>query len=169
MYFRSGKRCDRASLIDSFKQIKDRGVRYEDMFAGSWDPPARVREIIEDQIDAEVIFNGVGTVWNGIKLMQDKELALACFKVYNDWMVEFQAYAPERFSCNATLPTYGDRRLPRRAQALRRHGVSGRSSSRPTRAVIVQRPYGGGRPVLGGGGGDRHAGQHPHEVLLPGR
>ena len=107
MYFRSGKRFDRASLIDSFKQIKDRGVRYEDVFPGSYDPAARVNEIIEDETDAEVIFNGVGTVWNGIKLCPDKELSLACFKVYNDWIAEFQAYAPERFICNATLPTTG--------------------------------------------------------------
>ena len=64
-------------------------------------------EIIEDQTDAEVIFNGVGTVWNGIKLCHDKELALACYKVYNDWIASFQAYAPERFVCNGTLPTTG--------------------------------------------------------------
>ena len=96
MYFRSGKRFDRASLIDSFKQIKDRGVRYEDVFPGSYDPAARVTEILEDETDAEVIFNGVATVWNGIKLCPDKELSLACFKVYNDWIAEFQAYAPEQ-------------------------------------------------------------------------
>ncbi len=107
MYSRSSKRFDRASLIDSFKQIKDRGVRYEDMFPGSYDPAARVQEIIEDETDAEVIFNGVSTVWNGIKLMPDRELSLACFKVYNDWIAEFQAYAPERFICNGTLPTTG--------------------------------------------------------------
>ena len=65
MYFRSSKRYDRASLVEGFKQIKDRGVRYEDVFPGSYDPAARVKEILEDQIDAEVIFNGVGTVWNG--------------------------------------------------------------------------------------------------------
>ena len=107
MYSRSSKRFDRASLVDSFKQIKDRGVRYDDLFPGSWDPAARVKEIAEDQIDAEVIFNGVGTVWNGIKLCPDKELSLACFKVYNDWIAEFQAYAPERFICNGTLPNTG--------------------------------------------------------------
>ena len=107
MYFRSSKRFDRASLIDGFKQIKARGVRYEDLFPGSYDPKARVKEIIEDQTDAEVIFNGVATVWNGIKLCPDKDLALACFKVYNDWIASFQAYAPERFICNATLPTTG--------------------------------------------------------------
>ena len=44
MYFRSSKRGDRASLIDTFKNIKDRGVRFEDMFEGSWDPrPGRRR------------------------------------------------------------------------------------------------------------------------------
>ena len=107
MYARSSKRFDRASLVDSFKQIKDRGVRYEDVFPGSYDPAARVKEIREDHTDAEVIFNGVQTVWNGIKLCPDPELSLACFKVYNDWIAEFQAYAPERFICNGTLPTTG--------------------------------------------------------------
>jgi predicted TIM-barrel fold metal-dependent hydrolase len=107
MYSRSSRRFDRASLVDGFKQIKDRGVRYEDVFPGSWDPKARVAEITEDELDAEVIFNGVSTVWNGIKLCPDKELSLACYKVYNDWIAEFQAYAPERFVCNGTIPTTG--------------------------------------------------------------
>jgi predicted TIM-barrel fold metal-dependent hydrolase len=107
MYSRSAKRFDRASLVEGFKQIKDRGVRYEDLFPGSYDPAARVGEIIEDETDAEVLFNGVSTVWNGIKLCPDRELALACFKVYNDWIASFQAYAPERFVCNGTLPTTG--------------------------------------------------------------
>jgi predicted TIM-barrel fold metal-dependent hydrolase len=107
MYSRGAKRFDRASLIDSFKQIKDRGVRYEDVFPGSYDPAARVKEIIEDETDAEVIYNGVQTVWNGIKLCPDKELSLACYKVYNDWIASFQAYAPDRFICNGTLPTTG--------------------------------------------------------------
>jgi predicted TIM-barrel fold metal-dependent hydrolase len=107
MYFRSAKRFDRASLVEGFKQIKDRGVRYEDVFPGSYDPAARVEEITEDKTDAEVIFNGVGTVWNGIKLCPDKDLSLACFKVYNDWIASFQAHAPERFICNGTLPTTG--------------------------------------------------------------
>jgi predicted TIM-barrel fold metal-dependent hydrolase len=107
MYFKSAGKFDRRNLVEQFKQMKNKGVRYEDLFPGSYDPKARVEEIIEDKTDAEVIYNGVGTVWNGIKLMRDKELSLACFKVYNDWMVEFQNTAPERFICNATLPTTG--------------------------------------------------------------
>jgi len=107
MYSRASKRFDRGSLIDSFKQIKNRGVRYEDMFPGSYDPAARVQEMLEDQTDAEVMYNGVQTVWNGIKLCPDKELSLACYRVYNDWIADFQAYAPDRFVCNGTIPTTG--------------------------------------------------------------
>jgi predicted TIM-barrel fold metal-dependent hydrolase len=106
-YFKSSKRYDRATLIEGFKNIKNRGIRYEDLFPGSYDAKARVEEMTEGETDAEVIFNGVATVWNGIKLMKDKDLSLACFKVYNDWMAEFQGYAPERLICNATLPTTG--------------------------------------------------------------
>jgi predicted TIM-barrel fold metal-dependent hydrolase len=106
-YFKSSKKFDRATIVESFKNIKDRGVRYDDLFPGSYDAAERVKEMIEGETDAEVIFNGVGTVWNGIKLCPDKELALACYKVYNDWMAEFQAYDPERLVCNATLPTTG--------------------------------------------------------------
>jgi predicted TIM-barrel fold metal-dependent hydrolase len=107
MYSRASKRFDRASLVDSFKQIKNRGVRYEDVFPGSYDPAARVQEMLEDHTDAEVMYNGVQTVWNGIKLCPDKELSLACYRVYNDWIADFQAYAPERFVCNGTIPTTG--------------------------------------------------------------
>jgi predicted TIM-barrel fold metal-dependent hydrolase len=104
MYFKSEKRYDRASLVEGFKRIKDRGVRYEDVFPGSYDPAERVKEMLEGDTDAEVIFNGVGTTWNGIKLTPDPELRLACYQVYNDWIAEFQAYDPARLVCNGTLP-----------------------------------------------------------------
>lgn len=107
IYFRASKRFDRASLVDGFKLIKDRGVRYEDIFPGSWDPAERLKEIAEDSVDAEVIFNGVQTAWSGIKLCKDPALSLACFRAYNDWIAEFQAAAPDRFICNGTLPTTG--------------------------------------------------------------
>ena len=107
IYSRSSKRFERGAMVDSFKQIKDRGVRYDDIFPGSWDPLERVKEITEDKIDAEVIYNGVQTAWNGIKLCEDKDLSLACFKAYNDWVSEFQNAAPDRFICNATLPSTG--------------------------------------------------------------
>jgi predicted TIM-barrel fold metal-dependent hydrolase len=106
IFHRSSKRFDRASLVDSFNEIKDRGVRYDDIFPGSWDPAARLSEITEDGMDAEVLYNGV-LPWNGIKLCEDRELSLACYQAYNDWAAEFQGYAPDRFVHNGTLPTTG--------------------------------------------------------------
>ena len=61
IFFKSSKKFDRATLIEDFKNIKDRGVRYDDFFPGSYDAEARVEEMIEGETDAEVIFNGVGT------------------------------------------------------------------------------------------------------------
>jgi predicted TIM-barrel fold metal-dependent hydrolase len=107
VYYRSSKRFDRASIVESYNQRKDRGVRYEDLLPGSFDPRARVSEMLEDHIDAEVIFNGPQTVWLGIKLCPDPALTLACYKAYNDWIAEFQAYDPQRLICNGTLPTTG--------------------------------------------------------------
>ena len=66
-----------------------------------------MKEILEGTLEAEVFFNGAATAWNGIKLCTDRELSLACFRVYNDWIAEFQAYDPERLISNGTLPTTG--------------------------------------------------------------
>ena len=168
MYSRSSKRFDRASLVDSFKQIKDRGVRYEDVFPGSYDPAARVKEIIEDETDAEVIFNGVSTVWNGIKLCPDKDLSLACFKVYNDWIAEFQAYAPERFVCNATLPTTGLEDCLAELHRVADLGLrTAQLESYPSGSFFEPSPeddrFWAAAVEIG------HADQRPHPVLLPRR
>ena len=107
MFFRSSKRFDRASMVEGFNRITDRGVRYDDILPGSYDPAARVKEMLEGDTEAEVLFNGAATVWNALKLCKDHELSLACFRVYNDWIAEFQAYDPERLISNGTLPTTG--------------------------------------------------------------
>src|SRR6266851_2287866 len=51
-YFKSSKRYDRATLIEGFKNIKDRGIRYEDLFPGSYDAAERVKEMTEGETDA---------------------------------------------------------------------------------------------------------------------
>src|SRR3974377_991979 len=50
VYHRATKRYDRASDKERFGELKDglsRGVRYEDILQGSFDPRARVQEQIE--------------------------------------------------------------------------------------------------------------------------
>ena len=93
---------------------------------------------------------------------------LACYKVYNDWIADFQAYAPERFICNGTLPTTGLDDAHRRAAPLRRARPAD-GAARVVSEWVVHRPVAGRRPVLGRGGRARHADQRAHPVLLPGR
>ena len=168
MYFRSSKRFDRASLVEGFKQIKDRGVRYEDLFPGSYDPAARVEEILEDSIDAEVIFNGVGTVWTGIKLCPDKELALACYQRLQRLDRRLPGVRARAVHLQRHAADHRAGRRHRRAAPLR----GARPAHRPARVVserVVLGPVAGRRSILGRGGRARDADQRAHPVLLPRR
>jgi predicted TIM-barrel fold metal-dependent hydrolase len=62
--------------------------------AGGWDPHERLRDQAYDGISAEVLYPTLGyaSLSTG-----DVELEEACVRVYNDWMIEFCAVAPERF------------------------------------------------------------------------
>ena len=99
--------------------------------------------------------------------MKDKDLSLACYKVYNDWMADFQAYAPERFVCNATLPTTG---IDDCIDELHRCADMGLRTAQLEAypSGNFSEPVARGRPVLGGGGRARHADQRAPAVLLPG-
>ena len=107
MYSRASKRFDRASLVDSFKT--DQGPRralrgrlpglVRPGRPGQGDPRGRNR----CRGDLQRRTDGV----ERHQALPDPELSFACIKVYNDWIAEFQAYAPERFVCNGTMPTTG--------------------------------------------------------------
>ena len=105
--YRNQEKFDRSNVIEKYKTVLVRGLRYEDILPGSYDPVARLKEMEEDQIDAEVLFNGAGGVWPGIKDLQDRELALACVKVYNDWIAEYESVDRERFVATGTVPLTG--------------------------------------------------------------
>jgi uncharacterized protein len=107
--FRATKRFDRAAFKERFLEYRDgiqRGVRYEDILPGSYDPVARLAEQDEDHVDAEVLYNSP-TVWAGVKAGRDPELRLACFRAYNDWMAEFTDVAPERNIGVGLVPNTG--------------------------------------------------------------
>ena len=107
MYFTSSKRFDRASLVEGFKQIKDRGVRYEDMFPGSYDPAERVKEIDRGRDrrrgDLQRRRHGV----ERHQALQARQGALAVLPGLQRLDRRVPGVAPERFICNGTLPTTG--------------------------------------------------------------
>src|SRR5258708_564228 len=71
--FRASKRYDRAQFRKRFEEYKDgyrQGVRYEDILPGSFDPAARIKEIDEDKVDAEILYQSP-MIWPAIKASPD--------------------------------------------------------------------------------------------------
>jgi predicted TIM-barrel fold metal-dependent hydrolase len=108
--YRSTKRYDRANFRRRFEEYNlgygKKGVRYEDILAGSFDPAARIAEQKEDGVDAEVLYNNP-LIWAAIKELADNELKLACFQAYNDWIAEYNSYAPDRLLGGGLVPDTG--------------------------------------------------------------
>jgi predicted TIM-barrel fold metal-dependent hydrolase len=74
-------------------------IARHDMVRGSYDAPARLEAMDADGLHAEVLYPGplagLGG-GGGIAAIPDPELRQACIGAYNDWLVEFCSFAPER-------------------------------------------------------------------------
>jgi len=80
--------------------------RYEDINPGSYDPVARVKEMEEDGVDAEVLF-GSNYPRSFVACHEDADLHHEMIRAYNDFMSEFCSVAPERLGGTALLPNRG--------------------------------------------------------------
>ena len=60
---------------------------------GGRDPQTRTREMEVDGVAAEVLYPTYGLRWFALT---DVALQEACFRVYNDWLVEYCSVAPKR-------------------------------------------------------------------------
>jgi predicted TIM-barrel fold metal-dependent hydrolase len=81
-------------------------ARFEDLRRGGWDPAARLDEMDQDGVDAEVLYP-TPRLSQAIVANRDAELHVACVRAYNDWLAEYVAHAPERFGGLALLPACG--------------------------------------------------------------
>ena len=67
-------------------------TNFENMRPGSFDPKARIDDMELDGIDAEVLYpgivRGIGTV--------RPEVRKLCSQAYNDWLIQFCSYDPDR-------------------------------------------------------------------------
>jgi predicted TIM-barrel fold metal-dependent hydrolase len=61
--------------------------------AGGYDPNARLKEMATDGVSAEVLYPTLGLRLFGL---EDPELQEACFRIYNDWIIEYCSVAPDR-------------------------------------------------------------------------
>jgi predicted TIM-barrel fold metal-dependent hydrolase len=81
-------------------------VRFEDIRHGGYDPVARLAEMDEDGVDAEVLYP-TPRLCQGIVANPDAELHVAMVQAYNDWLSDYVAHAPERFGGLLLLPNSG--------------------------------------------------------------
>ena len=81
------------------------GRRHAETRPGAWDPQARLVDQDFDHLRAEVIYPGLFGLqfWTA----PDPEYQRECFRVYNDWLSEFCAAAPDRLLGAGLLPMKG--------------------------------------------------------------
>ena len=84
--------------------LSPQGRRHADTRPGAWDPQARLTDQEMDHLRAEVMYPGVGLF---LSAAPDAEYQRECFRVYNDWLSEFCAAAPDRFLGVGLLPLRG--------------------------------------------------------------
>jgi predicted TIM-barrel fold metal-dependent hydrolase len=78
----------------SGNELRDHLKRgYEAARPSGWDPVERLKDQDLDGVVAEVLYSSLGIV---LFNLPDVELQRACLRVYNDWLAEFCAHAPQR-------------------------------------------------------------------------
>src|SRR3954468_1137966 len=71
--------------------------------AGGHDPAKRVKAMAQDGVSAEVLYPSLTMDQFGL---EDPELQEACFRIYNDWLIEYCNYCPERLFGVACISSY---------------------------------------------------------------
>ena len=72
------------------KDVDNVPTTYEAMDPSAWDQSARIAAITADHVDAALCFPNTMPRFAGQAFAQraDKELALACIRTYNDWLID---------------------------------------------------------------------------------
>lgn len=82
-----------------------RTAKLGELTPGAYDPKARLLDLDADGIDAEVLFPNAGPDFAPAD--EDPEFHLAMVRIYNDFITEFAAVAPDRFGACPILPEIG--------------------------------------------------------------
>ena len=69
--------------------------------AGGWEPNARIKEMETDGLSAEVLYP---TLMLDLFALDDAGLQEACFRVYNDWLIDYCSVNPDRLIGVPAIP-----------------------------------------------------------------
>jgi len=98
--------------------------------AGGHDPDARIREMEVDGLSAEVLYP---TLLLGQFGLDDAGLQQACFRLYNDWLIEYCSLDRNRLIGIAAISVYDVEAAVRELERCRKAGLRG--------ALIWQAPH----------------------------
>ena len=78
------------SAAIGFPDLDNTPVTFDEIRPGCWEQSARLADMDANWTDASICFPNVLPRFAGQTFMErdDKELALACIQVYNDWMID---------------------------------------------------------------------------------
>jgi predicted TIM-barrel fold metal-dependent hydrolase len=78
------------------------GLRFEEILPGNYDGAAHAKDMEKDGVDVSVVYpNSAISAYT----IEDRELALACLRSYNDWVLaEFQGASPDHIVGLPMLP-----------------------------------------------------------------
>jgi len=78
---------------------------YDEIPPAMYDSTARLRFLDKEGIDAQVLYPNVGGFGNGyFSTLADRDFALECVRVYNDFLTEWCSVAPGRLLAVTALP-----------------------------------------------------------------
>ena len=99
--------------------------RFDEIRRGGHDPAARLEEMDEDGVDAEVVYP-TPRLSQAVFAYHDADFHHALVSAYNDWLSDYVAFAPARFAGNAMVPNRGvDGALAEIKRVQGRPGVRG--------------------------------------------
>lgn len=101
-----------------------------DHHPGGSDPHARVREMAVDGVSAEVLYPTLGLRLFG---MDDAAAQEACFRIYNDWLIDYCSVNPDRLLGIPCLSVYDIDGAVRELERGKKAGMAG--------AIIWQTPH----------------------------
>src|SRR5438105_56929 len=97
---------------------------------GGFDPHARLHEMAQDHVSAEVLYPTLGLKLFGL---DDPELQEACFRVYNDWLIDYCRVNPDRLLGVPCISVYNIDHALAELERCKKEGLRG--------ALIWQAPH----------------------------
>ena len=92
-----------AAFKDHAPVFPEQEVGFFQAQPGGRDPDERVKEMAADGVSGEVLYPTLAMNLFGL---QDVALQEACFRVYNDWILEYCSASPDRLYGVCCIPTY---------------------------------------------------------------